>query len=360
MIRDQRRLILACVLTLPALRPAYSQTAEPPRASSPAAIEGRPAVIERTPLTIRPAELYQIPLQLQPVRTLTISPRRDGVVATLHAKLGDKVQSGAEVARMETQERQLELTRAQAGYKAALAEQSQGEAAAARVEVAKADLDLAQLRLEQCNLKTLLTGVIIAVHVTEGQFVQAGQPVMTIIDPSQLRVEVPVDGRTSAAGGSVELKIEDATASATLQAVVPLRPQFEPLRDLFVSVATGVASIDNSGGKFQAGQTVFSPLIPRQPVAEVPTAALSNTGAGQRKVQVIREGFIRDVVVQPLGQIGDDHVFVAGRFGAGDELVLKSTEPLLDGARVVPQGDSAGAAGQGMPAPGGTRKGSNF
>jgi hypothetical protein len=60
-------------------------------------------------------------------------------------------------------------------------------------------------------------------------------------------------------------------------------------------------------------------------------------------VQVIRDGFVRDVKVELLGQMGEDYVFVSGRFGLTDELVLKSSEPLLDGSRVMAQGQSQGA-----------------
>ena len=91
----------------------------------------------------------------------------------------------------------------------------------------------------------------------------------------------------------------------------------------------------NKSGKLRAGQTVHSPLIPRLPVAEVPTSAIANAEQGGRKVQVIREGFVRDIPVQLLGPVGADHVFVSGRFGVTDELVSKTSEPLVDGVRVT-------------------------
>jgi multidrug efflux pump subunit AcrA (membrane-fusion protein) len=330
--------------------------------AAPAAAEGKPAVIERAPLVLRPAEKFQIPLHLEAAKSIDLAARRDGAVASVLVKLGDKVQVQAEAVRLDTQERQLELKRAQAAHKAALAEQTKSppndEGAAARVDVAKADLELAQLRLEQCNVHTPISGTVVKIHVVDGEFVTAGQPLVTIIDSTQLRAEVPIDAKAISVGNSVPLKVEDESVNGTVLAIIPLSDRFEPLRDLFLSVASGIVIVDNGGGKLRAGQTVYSSLIPRVPVAEAPSAALSNTGDGSRKVQVIRDGFVRDVKVELLGQVGDDHVFVSGRFGPTDELVLKSSEPLLDGARVVAQNQTAAGAEQ-KPATQGSR-GSKF
>jgi multidrug efflux pump subunit AcrA (membrane-fusion protein) len=350
-------LALTLLVVFPSL--AAGQSGEGPAA--PAA--GKPAIIERTPLNLRDPATFHVPLRLDPVRKVDVAARKDGVIANLPVKLGDQVQAQAEVARLETQERQLEFTRAQAAFKAAQAEQNEATgsaAAAARVDVARAELDLAQLRLDQCNIRSPLKGIAVRVHVVEGQFVQAGQPIVTIIDPAQLQAELPVDARSVKPGSSIEIKIEDETAPAAVQAVLPLAERFEPLRDLFLSVASGIAVIDNANGKFRAGQTVYSPMIPRLPVSEVPTAALSNTGDGERKVQVIRDGFVRDVTVQLLGQVGGEQVFVTGRFGPADELVLKSSETLLDGARVVAQDRSQAAPAPTTPSAPATRRTGGF
>ncbi len=42
------------------------------------------------------------------------------------------------------------------------------------------------------------------------------------------------------------------------------------------SVASVVVVIDNSNDKLRPGQTVYVPLIPRQPVAEIPAGAIGN------------------------------------------------------------------------------------
>ena len=309
-----------------------------PASAGAASAGGRSVVIERAPVLFRDPAQYQVPLKLQPVRQVTLAATVDGVVTTVLAKVGEEMAPQAEVIRLDGRDTQLKLARAQAALKAAkadLAAATAKPAAEARVEVAEADLKIAELDQSRTILRSPLKGLVTAVLIVEGEYVHAGQPLATVIDPSQFVVEIPIDGKTQKAGESIELKIEDQNVPTKLAAVLPLSPQFDPLRDLFLSPATGRVLLDNPGGKWRAGQTVYSSMIPRLPVAEVPTAALMNAEQGGRKVQVIREGFVRDIPVQALGQLGTDHLFVSGRFGATDELVVKTSETLLDGARVV-------------------------
>ncbi len=331
-------------------------------AAGAATAAGRAVVIERAPVLFRDPAKYQVPLHLEPVRKLTLAATVDGVVSSVLTQVGQEVTPQAEVLRLDARDAQLKLARAQAALKAAKADLAAATVkppAEARVEVAESDLKIAELNQSRTIILSPLKGIVTAVLVIEGEFVHAGQPLATVIDPTQLVVEVPIDGKTQKAGDTIELKVEEANVPAKLAAVLPLSPQLDPLRDLFPSPATGRVLVDNATGKWRAGQTVYSAMIPRLPVAEVPTAALVNGEQGGRKVQVIREGFVRDIPVQALGQLGTDYLFVSGRFGATDELVLKTSETLLDGARVTGRdakatGTPAGAAQPGQPAPAGT------
>lgn len=305
---------------------------------------GRSIVIERAPVIFRDPGKYQVNLHLLPARRLSLTSSVDGVVSSIQTKLGSEIASQAEAVRLDASEAQLHLLRAQAARKAAQAEldgANNKAAAEARLEVADADLKLAELRQSRSIIRTPLQGIVTSIHVVVGEFVRAGQPLVDVIDTTELFVDVPVEGQKQNVGDPIELRIEDSTVTGQLQSVLPLTTQFDSLRELVPSPATGRVVLPNSAGKWRAGQTVYSPLIPRFPVAEVPTGAVQNADQGTRKVQVIREGFVRDVPVSLLGQIGGDYIFVSGRFGVNDELIVKSSETLLDGARVTsraPQG----------------------
>jgi multidrug efflux pump subunit AcrA (membrane-fusion protein) len=311
-------------------------------------------IIERAPFSVRDAAEYQIPLKLEPIRQLTLVAAVDGVVQSLRAKTGDKSAAQSELLRLDARQRQLELERAKAAYQAAQQEAVKSEITA-RVDVAQKDLELAELKLDQTISRMPWDGHILRVHVTEGEFVQAGDPLVTVADQSKMKVEAPIDRRAVQAGDPIELKVEDVTVSGTLTNVVPLSERLDPLRTLFLSIAGGVVEIDNADNRFLPGQTVYSAMIPRQPVGEAPSAAVSNTDDGGRKVQVIRDGMVRDVPVELLGQSGEDYVWVSGRFSEEDELILRTSEPLPDGSLVTPQTAAAGkgaAPSSAEPAPG--------
>jgi RND family efflux transporter MFP subunit len=343
--------VICAATALSGLSSAFGQLDdEVAGARQPTAAERQQVVIERMPLSLRDPHTFQAPLRLDPVKSVDVVAQLDGVVSTIPVKPGEKVSAQAEAVRMESTERRLQLERAQAAFRLAQLEQKaasggQADLAQERLNLARLDLELAQHRLEQAVLRAPFDGHVMRIHVVPGQFVRAGQPLVTIADLTKLAVEVPVDRKAVKAGDSLQLKVEEATVGARVEAILPLNPRFEPLRDLFLSIASAQAVIDNPTGQYSAGQTVYSELIPRQPVTEVPTATLANMDEGGRKVQIIREGFVRDVPVVLLGQMGEGHVFVAGRFSPSDELVVKSSEELLDGTRVVQSTDTPAAPG---------------
>lgn len=297
-------------------------------------------VIERTPLVLRDAATYQVSMHLEPVTSLDLVARLDGIVSNVLVKPGEKMSSREEIVRMESRIRQLELERAKAAFHLAqlehdaAAESQTSDVAAARLEVVRFDLQLAEERLDDTIVRAPFEGTITSVHVIPGQFVRAGDPLVTLADLTRLTVDIPVSRRDVKEGDSIDVRVEDRTVTGKVEQLLPLTPPFEPLRDLFLSIATARVTVD--GSNLAAGQTVYSELIPRNPVGEIPTAALSNTDDGRRKVQVIRDEYVRDVVVQLLGQNGEEYVYVSGRFGPTDELIVKTSEELLDGTRIVP------------------------
>lgn len=313
----------------------------------------RQLTIDRIALNLKAPESYQVPMALDAVRTLELTSQVDGTVATIQVALGDEVTAQTEAIRLESTIRELELERAQAQLRQAEALQKSAEAegdpnameaAAAAVDVADAELNLAQFRLEQAIVRFPFPGQVTAIHVSVGQYVRIGDPLMTVIDASQLTVELPIVRNSVQPGDSLAITVEQATANGEVQVVLPLAERFGPLRDLVPSIASAIVVIDNPTEGFAAGQTVYSPLIPRNPVTEVSTAAIQNSEDGLRKVQVMRDGVVRDIPVDLLGQEGDAYVFVSGRFAVGDELILSSSVPLLDGDRPISAAEAQAAA----------------
>jgi biotin carboxyl carrier protein len=309
-------------------------------------------VIRRQPLHLRAPEKYQISMHLEPKQMVRVASPFDGTVKTVLRKPGQKIDSAAEIVRMDVTAKQLVLDRAKALYRAAQLEAEQMAAkggaetpgsadppiarqlADARVQAAKADLDLAAYWVEQGTLRAPFSGEVLGVSVSEGQVVRTGEPLLVLADVSALTVLVPVDRAATQVGQNLSIKVEDQVASAKIDALLPLSARFEPLRDLLPSAALASVTLKNSEGTFKAGQTVFSPLIPREPIADVPNSCVGNVGDGSHKVQVLRDNTVRDVVIATLAPVGVDRSFISGAFRDGDEVIESASQELPDGTVV--------------------------
>ena len=119
------------------------------------------------------------------------------------------------------------------------------------------------------------------------------------------------------AGQPIEIKVEDRTVPATVDAILPLAPRFEALRDLVPSAASAILIVPNTDGRLRAGQTVYSPFVPRVVVADVPNSCIANAADGTHKVQVLRDNVVRDVPIATLAAVGPDRSFISGALRSG-------------------------------------------
>ncbi|QDT89672.1 efflux RND transporter periplasmic adaptor subunit [Gimesia algae] len=298
--------------------------------------------IQRESITLRHPRDYYVPLNLKPLRSLSIAAPIDGIIHTVEVKPGDKPTAKTVVVRMDSSIPQAELDRAEAALEVAREEQKNatGKAAAiakANVALAEADLKLAGIRMEQTIIRAPFEGEIFRILAAPGAFVRAGEPLVELGDTSKLQVEVPLSREQAQKGASISLNVEEQATQATVDQVLPLAPQFEKLRDLAKSITSVVVILDNKNAQFKPGQSVSVELIPRYPIAEVPTVSVSNTPEGVRKIQIVRENVIRDLTPQILGQIGPERLYVSAPFNKEDEIIVSTSQPLTDGTQVQPR-----------------------
>jgi multidrug efflux pump subunit AcrA (membrane-fusion protein) len=297
---------------------------------------------------------YDVPLRTKPARQVDLIAHADGFVSQVACKPGEKYASQAELIRLDDMQQALLVERAKGLLAAADVELRMAKnggntdlisLAEARKAAADAELRLAEMNRSRMSVKAPFDGEVQRVLVTPGQYVRAGDVLGTIADSTSLVLEVPVDRSQTKAGGEVEFAVEQTLVKAKVLAVLPAPPEFEPLRRLVPSLASASVQIDNSRGTLYAGQSVFSKHVPLKPFALVPILAVRNGLDGQRKVQVVRQGVVRDVTVTTLPQVGENEIFVAGSFTKDDELILASSKELLDGTRIAPAGTTTAAAG---------------
>lgn len=342
-------------------QPPQAPAAAGSKATAPVAVAGDQVVVKRETPRILPPQDYRVPLILEPYTFFTLTAPHDGTVRQVTAKAGQKLISQADLLRFDNTEARLRHQRAAALHRAATLEQklvpkdeTQAELAKARVEAAKADLDLAQYHLDQTAIRAPQAGEVLRILVSEGQFVRAGDPLVQFGELSRMKVEVPVSRSEVQVDQPLKINVDSAEVDAKVESILPLASRFDPLRDLFDSIASAVLVVENPGGKLQPGQSVFVPMIPRQPVIQVASNAVGNLPDGQRKVQVVRASTVRDIPVQLLGGQGPARVFVSGPFLEGDEVIYEASHLLADGFQLKPAGVSTAAGAAAGTAPGTT------
>ncbi len=288
--------------------------------------------IDRIAVTLKYPETYKTFLSLAPIKTIVVPAQADGPVGSvLVNKPNDIIKAQAELVRIKSEERLLEQRIIEAELEAAKASKDEKQ-----IDIATKKLALAEFRVDQTIVRSPIDGEISKIHVTPGEYVRTGQPLVSVIVTSQLVVDVPVERNSVKPGEAFQITIEDKSVSGKIESILPVTEQFQNLQELFVSVAIARVVIDNGNGALSPGQAVISNMIPRHPVMEVANSAVKNGAEGQRKVQVIRDGFVKDLPIELHGQVGETHVFVSGRIAATDELIVSSSEELADGTWVRP------------------------
>jgi len=341
---------LAALIAIPTI--PYTVWSQPTAIGNKKAEQENPeerVVIHREAMRLINPQNYRVPLTLEPVNLVKLASPIGGTVRSVLRISGDKVTSQSEAVRLDDTEQALLVKRAEANLKAAEIElrlakkQSDSDLAglaAAKLQAADADLDLAKFHLSQTRIRVPFAGEVFRTNVVVGQIIRAGEPLFDFGDTSKLQVELPVDRKKVAVGKSIDVLIEGTAVQGTVQNIFPLAKKFEPLRELVHTVASAVVLIDNSQGRYQAGQTVQVGVIPQHYITQVSKSSLSNVSDGQRKVQVVRNGVIRDVQVRLLADLGYDLTYVTGPFATGDELIISTSKKLVDGTQVRPAGVS--------------------
>ncbi|MBR9802387.1 efflux RND transporter periplasmic adaptor subunit [bacterium] len=304
--------------------------------------------IKRDAVNLISPDNFREPLSLSASRSVDIRARVEGLIQNVRIKPGAKVSSQEELVRIDSAQAAKQLDRARAGLKAAtlqrdLVKTQVGEGtqsqvaldlAEAQLDVAEADLELAQLNYDQASVRAPFAGMVTSLEAAQGAFAAEGDKLLTLQDANELTVQIPVNRSEVKAGDSLTVQLAEGTATGKVQAILPLDTKWQGLRQLVETAALAVVTIENQNGNYQVGQTVYSPIVPRQPVLEIANSSLKNSESGTRLVQVIRGQMIRDIEVTLLGPVGEGRSYVSGPFQAQDEIITETSEPLPDGTVV--------------------------
>lgn len=335
MTRHAGRYAVAIALGLNGLAEAQPQaTANPNQVA---------AKVERAALSLTSPDRYRVPIVVEPLRRVVVMAPSEGILKGISVPVGSTVREGQEVARLDSNGALARLKIAMANVKEMQANYDfvkgggniqtlQIAVPEARLDAAKARVELAQMEVEACTLRAPFSGRVMEVLVTPGQYLAKGATILDIADVSSVRVLLPVDRTAVTVGGAVNFTIEGSGVSGRAQAVLPLTEAQATLRELASPLSAAWVVVANPSGSLEPGQRAQSLYLPNAPIASVPSYSIHKGEGGGSIVQVIRAERVTEVPLRILGALGPDRTQVSGSFRSSDSLIVTSSVPLRPGS----------------------------
>jgi len=308
--------------------------------------------------------------ELRPWKSTTLYSKVGGYLSKITVDVGDRVRAGQFIAEVQAPELESE-------YKSTISEMENRQRIAQRTkdladkgffsqqarDNADTDVRTARGRVEtlrsQMGYRSLYApydGVVTGRYVDPGALITnaannqtSSQPVVTVSDPSKLRVSVyveQVDARFVRPGIEAEI-IDAANPTQRIKATVSrVAGELDPkTRTLLAEV-----DFDNRAGTFIPGSFVnVSLMVPQTSYIEVPASALV---VRDRKNFAAVLGTDNHIKLTPIEIAGTDgaSVKIASGLGEGERVVLSLPNTVPDGAKVNPAASPAAAAPQPVPA----------
>lgn len=228
-------------------------------------------------------EHNELRAQLSPVRHATLAAELNGKINRIEVREGQRVEKGQRLVEFDCalQAAQLQKARAQlAGARnthvgnqrmADLNAIGSVELNNSRIEVSKAQADIAYLdaTIKGCTINAPYAGSIGEQRAREQEFVQAGQPLLEILDDSALELEFIVPSRWLGwfkPGYGFAVQIEDTGKT------YPARLRYTAARvDPLSQSVKAVAVIDGQFEELLAGMSGQIQITPPESISKEPT-----------------------------------------------------------------------------------------
>ena len=199
------------------------------------------------------------------------------------------------------------------------------------LEQRRTELELARQAVRDSSLTSPLDGMVRERHVTEGQYLAAGSPAVTIVrvHPLRLRVSVPErDSQAVRVNQVVQVTVEGDTTSYPGR-VARISPAIdEASRSLMIE-----AEVPNANGALRPGSFANASIVSTDSdrAVIVPTSALV-TFAGVEKVLSVKDGKVVEKRVT-IGRRTAERLEILNGLAAGDPVI---TQPgnLVEGTPV--------------------------
>jgi membrane fusion protein (multidrug efflux system) len=299
-----------------------------------------PATIERH---------YRASGTLEPLRRAELRPIRAGIINTLEVEVGDVVEEGQVLARLDGRELSLQAKRDRLEADNAAAEldrlrgldasgaiaQEEIDARRHELESAKAAARLSRAQASTMSVRAPFSGTIVTREVDVGNLAATSTVIYELADLSALELPLHLPEREAAAvkvGSEVEIELIDGT---TFAGEIVRRA---PIVDALTGTVEFLVRAEEYPPLAVPGAFVRARVLleRREAAPSLPLASVFEL-EGKRYVYVLREGKARRVAVE-LGLEGSERVELLGGVGPEDR-VLIDANGITEGMPVKPAGE---------------------
>lgn len=297
------------------------------------------------PTTIR--DRINLPGSIEPWTDLQLLAKISGTITELLVAEGDRVKVGDIIARIEDADYRFALDRARAAYNLAKADferdnaiYSKGmipaadlEARKTSMQMAKADLENAELQYSRCNITAPMDGVVTKLDAKIGLRLSVGDPIAEILEIDRLKAVIGIpesDVNAVRLLDTVELTIQ-ALDGATISA----RKHFlSPAPETVARLYEMELELDNSDGRILPGMFVRADIIKRTAKDAVTVPFYSVISRNDEQfVFVEKDGVVEKRNVR-LGIMEQWMVEITEGLAGGDHLVVEGHRDVEDGQQV--------------------------
>jgi RND family efflux transporter MFP subunit len=206
----------------------------------------------------------------------------------------------------------------------------------ASMAAARARMAIAEDRLAKACLVSSVDGVVERRHVSVGDYVHVGTPMVTVTDTRDLRAELPFPetvGYRLEVGQPVYLESPIAPGLTVQTVIEHIRPQVGAMSRALIAIA----DVENPGSWRPEATVKARAVVEERPAAVVvPLIAVVKRPAGEvvYRMDDAAEGRVREQIVE-TGERQDGWIEVRSGLAAGDVVVAEGAYYLSDGVRVV-------------------------
>jgi RND family efflux transporter MFP subunit len=203
------------------------------------------------------------------------------------------------------------------------------ETANARINMKKAQRNMARRNLDRCKLEAPFAGIVNEIMIDEGDFVEVNQVSLSLVDISVHELKLDVRGELVAAlqlGQEIPVKFQGMWLNGNVVAL-----QTDPNAD----TNTHQVRVRLSHADLQAGMLASAkiPLIKKENALLVPVSSVATLQASYY-VYVFADGVIHKTPVTIGKRVGDEYIILSG-ISAGQKIVARDVISLLDRQSVI-------------------------